>query len=205
MANKATINSTVGVAGFSFSGLTTIEDESSTSQDFYVPKALSGELDTRTDDNTGIITLPTGHGASVGDVIDVSWSGGSRQDMSVTAVSGDDVTIDGGTGDVLPAVTTAMVYSKTITSTLAFDADDLDVVACQLEGAGTFRFMSSSAVLVTYSLVAGSPWIWHSESGFPNPIAPDSADVSAVASIRISTTDTSADQRFRIGLLANSL
>lgn len=68
-----------------------------------------GTLTTRTDDDTGEITVVGGNrGLTTSETVDVYWSGGSRTGMSITNVAGAVVTIDGGSGDVLPSTSTAM-------------------------------------------------------------------------------------------------
>jgi hypothetical protein len=69
-----------------------------------------GTLTERTDDDTAAITVTDDpHGILVGQTVDVAWSGGNeRTGMTVTDVDGQDVTLDGGTGDNLPAESTAV-------------------------------------------------------------------------------------------------
>jgi len=73
--------------------------------------AVYGILTTRTDANTGVVTA-AGHGLAEGDYADIFWSGGARDHMSVTAVSGNAVSVDGGTGDDLPAEDTAVLITE---------------------------------------------------------------------------------------------
>lgn len=63
-----------------------------------------GDLTTRTDDDTGTITADSGS-LTTGSTVSVSWSGGSRSGMTAT-VTTSTISIDGGTGDVLPAADT---------------------------------------------------------------------------------------------------
>jgi len=94
-----------------------------------IAAAQVGTLDTRTDDDTGVAGLSSGHGISTSDVVDVYWSGGRRYGMDAT-VSGDNVTIDGGAGDNLPTATTAVtVVIQTEINPLNLDGDNAEVVA----------------------------------------------------------------------------
>jgi len=82
---------------------------------FTYPSGTAGTLSTRTDDDTGVVTLSSGHGLQVNDKVTVAWPaspGGIRSLMTVTDVTGDDVTIDLGTGDVLPAQAAAVTVIK---------------------------------------------------------------------------------------------
>lgn len=67
------------------------------------PYSVAGTLTTRTDDDTGVLTMEDGHGIVTGNVVDVYWEDGSRTGMDVGTVSTNTVQIDGGEGDNLPA------------------------------------------------------------------------------------------------------
>lgn len=86
--------------------------------------AQTGTLSTRTDDDAGVASLSTGHGITTGMVCDVYWSGGVRYGMDAT-VSTNDVTLDGGAGDVLPAQSTAVTVVQQTEINLNFDGDDM--------------------------------------------------------------------------------
>lgn len=79
------------------------------SNDVAVTGPDAGALTTRTDDDTGVVTLSGGHGVATGRG-DLYWSGGKRIGMTFT-VTVNSVAIDGGTGDVLPAQAST-VYLK---------------------------------------------------------------------------------------------
>ncbi len=88
----------------------------------------NGALGTRTDDDTGVVQLSTGHGILTADVVDVYWADGVRYGMDAT-VATDDITIDGGAGDVLPAQsTTITALVKQIDLEINFDGDDAQIV-----------------------------------------------------------------------------
>ena len=90
--------------------------------------ARVGTLTTRTDNDTGVATLSTGHGIVTNDVVDVYWAGGVRYGMDAT-VATNAVTIDGGSGDNLPAQGTAVTVTKQVDVEINFDGDDAQVVA----------------------------------------------------------------------------
>ena len=89
--------------------------------------AKTGSLSTRTDDNTGVATLSTGHGILTNDVVDVYWDGGVRFGMLAT-VSGNAVSLDGGAGDNLPAQDTAVTVVKQTPIEVNFDGDTLKII-----------------------------------------------------------------------------
>lgn len=77
---------------------------------------LEGDLDTRTDDDTGVIGLDdTSHGLTTNHTVHVEWGAGRRRGMSITSVSGPNITVDGGVGTVLPAAATAVTVNQSCT------------------------------------------------------------------------------------------
>ena len=65
-----------------------------------------GILSTYTSPTMATLTLNTSYGVFAGQTVDVSWSGGARGGVAVTAVAGNFVAISGGAGTNLPPVTT---------------------------------------------------------------------------------------------------
>lgn len=86
--------------------------------DYVEAKSLSGftdwrgNLTTRTDDDSGVVTMLVAHTLEVGDLVDVEWMGGVLWVTTVSAVDGMAVTFDGGSGYVLPAVNNAVLVVK---------------------------------------------------------------------------------------------
>jgi hypothetical protein len=103
-----------------------------------VAAQANGTLTTRTDDNTGVVTLATGHGILTNDVVDVYWAAGVRYGMDAT-VSGSAVTVDGGAGDVLPSESTTgmQVVKQTEINPLNLDGDAAQVVGVLYRNAQT--------------------------------------------------------------------
>ncbi len=89
--------------------------------------AQTGTLTTRTDADTGVATLSTGHGIITADVVDVYFTAGVRYGMDAT-VSGDLVTIDGGAGDDLPTQDDPVTVVKQTPIEVNFDGDDAQIV-----------------------------------------------------------------------------
>lgn len=63
----------------------------------------------KTDADTGVATMSSGHGLING-TYEASWSGGTRTGLTGT-FAGDDLTLDGGSGDAFPASATPMTVS----------------------------------------------------------------------------------------------
>lgn len=70
---------------------------------------VAGTLSARTGDSVGTLTI-TGHGISTGQGVDVYWNSGSNARIGCVAgtVSGDNIPITSGAGDVLPASSTSV-------------------------------------------------------------------------------------------------
>lgn len=79
-----------------------------------LPAAKVGSLTTRTDNDTGVLTMNAGHGILTGDRLDVYWDGGSRYGMVVGTVAGNSVPIDLGSGDNLPIAGSAITAQVSI-------------------------------------------------------------------------------------------
>lgn len=125
-----------GLKSFQFPGYSFSDNQSSVSfiSSLAVEKPLAaiaaaqvGTLSTRTDNDTGIATLSTGHGIETLDVVDVYWSGGVRYGMDAT-VSGNAVTVDGGAGDNLPVQDTAVTVVVQTAIEVNFDGDDAQII-----------------------------------------------------------------------------
>ena len=111
-----------GAATVDFTGIVAVEKDLAA-----LVAAQTGTLSTRTDDNTGVATLSTGHGILTNDVVDVYWDGGVRFGMLAT-VSGNAVSLEGGAGDNLPAQDAAVTVVKQTPVEVNFDGDTLKVI-----------------------------------------------------------------------------
>jgi hypothetical protein len=89
--------------------------------------AQTGTLTTRTDDDTGVATLSTGHGIETADVVDVYWAGGVRYGMDAT-VATNAVTVDGGAGDVLPTQDDPVTVVVQVDWEMDWDGDDAQII-----------------------------------------------------------------------------
>lgn len=187
MASK-TLNTSISLGGVSIAGKTIRTAEGQIGQDCSLAAGKAGTLTTRTDANTGVATLSTGHGIITGNVVDVFWSGGARYGMTCT-VATNAVTIDGGGGTDLPATTTALVLCKETVINADFDGDDAKIVSVLSTQRGYVQFLDSgSAVLFAVELAtANEDWTWMSGKGVSNPLTGNPVD-SIVVSNASSTT-----------------
>jgi len=88
--------------------------------------AQTGTLTTRTDSDTGVATLSTGHGIVNGKV-DVYFAAGVRYGMDAT-VSTNEITIDGGAGDNLPTEDDPVTVVIPTAVEVNFDGDTLEII-----------------------------------------------------------------------------
>jgi len=160
--------------------------------------AKAGTLSTRTDNNTGTLTLGSGHGITDGQIIDVFWSGGVQRTVTVGTVSGTSVPIDGGIGDNLPTATTAITACVQKAINLSIDGDNADILAVVLETvdktlrtAANVQFLDSAAdVIAEIDLVANVPQVWDIEGGSANPFTGDPITNLKASQASTSTSET---------------
>jgi hypothetical protein len=140
--------------------------------------AKSGQLTTRTDDDTGELTMAPGHGITTGQRLDVFWTGGHRRGMTVGTVAGDVVPIDGGSGDVLPANLTAITAQVPAEEAFNVVGNNLQFLAARASRRGAVSFCDSgNAEHLGFELnpttgVDGG-YQWYTGSGVTNPISGD--------------------------------
>jgi hypothetical protein len=134
-----TYSSTVQGGGISVQESVTRSGDSTVAAQIALPAGKSGTLTTRTDDNTGVVTVTAGHGITASDTVDVYWSTGRRYGVDVTATDSTTISIDLGAGDNLPASSTAVVICKQVTANVFIDGDNCKLVAVNfsIPGGGT--------------------------------------------------------------------
>jgi hypothetical protein len=92
----------------------------------------SGTMTNKTDANTGVVTLQAGHTiVTSGALVDCYWVDGTpKRRYGLTATkSTNDVTLEGGAGDDLPANATAVVVCAQTTVEVNFDGDNALFIA----------------------------------------------------------------------------
>ena len=142
-----------------------------------LPAAEGGSLTTRTSDTVGTITMTdAGHTITTGAVIDIFWSGGKQYAVTVGTVSGTSVPFTGGTGDVLPASSTAVTVDEQIDITTVIDGDNVKLLGIVLEIADTASTAAGhldmqdvgAATIESVDLVANTPRVWDITGGDTN-------------------------------------
>jgi len=187
------------VAGVAVSSIITRLDELETAFQNTMAPGRAGTLSTRTDDNTGIVTVASGHGITDADKVSVFWNGGYRYNVTVTATTSTTISIDLGAGANLPIATTVVVVGKEVEHALAIDGDQLVVLAIGCENRASIHFRDGSdASLLPYDLQASEGRLWVAGMGFTNPLASDT-----VANIVIANGGVTA-KPLVIGLLSTT-
>jgi len=145
-----------------------------------LPVGTAGTLTTRTDDDTGVITVAS-HSLIVGDRVNVFWSGGRRYGMLVSSQTGTTITVgtaggDIGAGDVFPATSTPVVITKQVLINTAIDGDTiqiLGIIAIATIGTSTAKAHidmqdAGSASIEAINLTANVPIIYDVAGGASN-------------------------------------
>lgn len=160
--------------------------------------AKAGTLTTRTDDNTGTLTMTTGHGITTGQIVDIFWSTGVQRTVTVGTVSVDSVPFDLGIGDVLPIATTAVTVCVQKSITLLIDGDNADIVAAvvttidtTLRTAANVQFKDAAGdVIAEVDFTTNVPQVWDIEGGSANPFTGDPITNLKATQASTSTTET---------------
>ena len=149
-----------------------------------LPAGNTGELTTRTDATSGVITLVTGHNITDGDTVDLFWTGGRRYGVAAAVVT-NAATISGGAGDNLPDATTDItVCEQVVIDDLALIGDNVEWLAIVYSNASTPTAAASldlhDAVgteyqedLVHHAALGGCGNVYNVSGGDTNPIATD--------------------------------
>jgi hypothetical protein len=141
-----------------------------------VPAAKTGSLTTRTDADTGVCTMDPGHGFATSDKLDVFWSGGRRRNMTAT-VATNAVTVDGGSGDNLPVVNTAVTVAKPTEVAFVVAGNAVTGIAVSSPRAGFVVFCDNAntpadIAAATFTIAtAGTAQVWATGNGVTNPLA----------------------------------
>ena len=169
---NASARRSVIIGGRSFKKVDTVTGDETTIREPTVTAAKTGTLTARTDNDTGTIAAAAGHGVVSTNKVDVFWTGGARQGMTAT-VTGNDIAVDGGTGDNLPALNTA------VTLKLPQDMGNLaipggDVVAYGIDspvgGYVVFKTAADAVIKIERIPEGGGQVMWDSASGVTNPL-----------------------------------
>jgi len=176
------------------------EDETQASSDVSLPAAVSGTLTTRTSDSVGVVTVAS-HSITTSDKVAVFWSGGYRYNVAVSATSGTTISIgSGGSGDNLPAASTALTVCKETTLSFSHVGNDIKGMVVHSPQRMSMNVRDTvPASQVAADVPANEGWFWISNATGTSPFAGDT-----LQDIVLANADTTA-QTATVLLLKNSL
>lgn len=198
MPSNLAISRTAAIGGQQYTDDQSVAADVTINPSPSIPAAKTGTLSTRTDSDTGILTMAAGHGITTGALLDVYWSGGSRVGMTVGTVATNSVPIDGGSGDSLPVVTTAVTAAVPHAEVVTFTGSNAVAIAVRAgNAAGTFHITAADGTTIFYTIrrAALTSYVWNSNDGVTNPVAGD-----AVGKILFSHADAFAAQTMFAGV-----
>lgn len=196
--SKTTIRTTV--AGVAINATINRADELEQIFQHTMTAGLAGTLSTRTDADTGILTVASGHGITASDTVSVFWDGGSRHGVDVTATTATTISIDLGAGADLPVVTTAIVVGKESVHAITIDGDQLAAFAIGCDNRVSVNFRDVlNASLLRYDIATKEGRSWISGTDYTNPLAGD-----AVTSIVVANGGTTS-ATVKMGLLVSTV
>lgn len=174
---NGTVSISISAAGVSIQKSFVRNGNTALSLEVTLPVAQAGTLTTRTDADTGEITMSSGaHTIATSDVVDIHWSGGVRYGVTVGTVAGTAVPFDLGAGDDLPSTSTAVTVAVQVDTNIALDGDNANLVAVLMDdaaggsAAGHVDFQDSGdASIAELDLVANVPQTYDLASGIANP------------------------------------
>lgn len=184
-----TINTSAVGGGIAISSSFARTADGVCAREIALPAGKAGTLTTRTDNDTGVATVETGHGITDSDTVDVFWSGGRRYGMTVSATTSTTISVDGGTGDNLPAQDTAVVVAKQVRMDTAEIGDNLSVVAMEQRYADptvddpshvTF-FDAGDTEIYPFDLQPNTPVVNDIAGGVANPFAGEAVTYAMVS------------------------
>lgn len=188
MAATARITTSVTIGGTSINSTVSVSDESAQRLSLTLPAGKAGTLSTRTDADTGVLTVASGHGITTSDKVAVFWEGGAQYNCDVSATTGTTISIDAGDGDDLPTASTAIVVAVHANDVLALVGDKIKVLAIDCRQRALVEFLSSvPASLLVYDIPANEGRFWYTGNDFTNPLAGDT-----VATVRTANGSTTA-------------
>ena len=161
-----------------------------------IPAAKTGTLTTRTDNDTGTLTMSASHGITTGAKIDIYWTGGRRYNVTAGTVSGNSVPFDLGSGDNLPTNNTAVTVMVQQVYAISTGNKDADLFAMRLGARGRVEFrQSDDSPELGMDLSADTLEVYDNTSGFP-PTAPP--DFTVIAKVAVTHADSTAAAQFDV-------
>jgi hypothetical protein len=198
------------IGGVSFRRVLDVESDNLAESNPDVTAAKVGTLSARVDNDTGTFT-GVGHGVLAGDRVDAYWSEAGvekyRANMTAGVIAGNDVPLDGGSGDNLPIATTAMTIKVRHVENLGVTGDDVQgiVISCDVPAIVTFLESDGTTLVGTPIYLTADDatppnytYTWRLGGGVTNPVAG-----GAVAKVGLSHGESDASHSPYVGVLHN--
>jgi hypothetical protein len=191
---------TFSIGGKSFSHQQTISKNGLEAFELSIPIAWAGTLSTRTDNNTGVLTMDDAdHEIDTAEKVDLYWTNddgttGQRRNMTVGTVATTTVPIDLGSGDNLPALDLAVIACvPVVIDPASVTGDQVYAFVAAADARAQIVLMSTGSVEeLAIHLPASQIYEWITGNA-ANPITGDVID-----EIRMSMADTVTVQNVRI-------
>ena len=193
---------TVSRGDVSFNAGLTREKEGGIDQVVDLAAANEGDLTTRTNDTSGVVTADSAeHGITDSNTVNVFWDGGMRYGVTVSSVVTTAITITGGTGDVLPAQGTSVTIAKQVEIDVDWDGDKTDFLAiCCARRAHVDLQQSGGSSIKAWEVGPTAPVTWASDTGVTNPVASNT-----VGKAMASCGESAGTGRMQIGVVYDSV
>jgi hypothetical protein len=178
---RATVSQQVTAGGSAIQKVTDTNPSLEVSALISIPAAKVGELTTRTDNDTGVITMVAGHGLTTGMLVDVYWltgGGGKRLGMAAT-VTVNALAVEGGTGDSLPTLNDDVTVMNPVVHSAWVPAATVEGIAASSPQIGVVRLLEADDTeIVAMEVAANDPYVWVDGSGVTNPVTADAEQVT---------------------------
>jgi hypothetical protein len=203
MAYKLTVAKSFNVGGKLFNKGESVDYEGILSKEVTLAAAKTGSLSTRTDDDTGTLTMAAGHGITTGARIDIYWTGGARRGVIAGTVAGNSVPFgagapDIGLGDVLPSQGTAVTVMVPQEESFTINGTNAGAVLCEVEGARGQIVMAQADNTEEWAITVTDGYGWYNtEQGTTNPITGQ----TLITKVFFSHADSTASRRVRATVL----
>ncbi|MFA6451717.1 MAG: hypothetical protein WCX65_19755, partial [bacterium] len=120
----------------------------------------------------GVMTMPTGHGFTDGQVVCVSGTFGAYYNGTVSESGANLITVSGGAGDALP-VSGAVVVSLQVEIDLGVLGTNVAALSMGADIALLTTLEAAASVCLAKSTIANGAYQWDSGNGETNPITGD--------------------------------
>lgn len=195
-----TANVSMRIGGLSISAQISREAAGQISQDVSLAAAKTGTLTTRSDDNTGTLTMTAGHGITTGAIIDVYWATGVQRKITVGTVSVNSVPFDSGVGDNMPAQDTAITACVQTVLDVDFSGDLLVMGGISGDRRCHFDIQQNDGTnILALELDAGEGWVWWDTGAVTNPLAG-----VTVGKIAVTNGDSAGVCKLKVGIQYDS-